>query len=382
MLDAEDIKTGPYAVVFSGGGALGAWEVGALKAVIEAHDGLWPEVVTGASAGAFNAAGLCAGMEPDDLIRMWADLTNESVYATNIDLDAVKIGAATGFGWDILKRIWSRDFERRSVKDLIWDQVEHKRSYFDTAPLKKTLTGLLEGREGVFLRSPIKLAISTAEIATGDVSLFYKLPPAEKITPTMSRGRFKWEKITGLNPLIQALMGTSALPLLFPPMNTYYDGGTLLNQPITPATKMGAKRLYVLIPSAPGFRATGNLIDLASSLLTTFLASSLDAQMRAIGAMNLTTNRLIAQIDALPEPDRTASQAQRDGLMAGLVQLCVIRPPMPLEDALGINLLSFGKEVHKMVDNGKTAGRERLKWFDASEPKTWDAYMDDSGQIV
>ena len=58
---------GPYGVVFSGGGALGAWEVGCLHSLLRRHETKYPLVVAGASAGALNAAGLALGMTVGEL---------------------------------------------------------------------------------------------------------------------------------------------------------------------------------------------------------------------------------------------------------------------------------------------------------------------------
>ena len=54
------------AIVFQGGGALGAYEYGVIKALYEERPGFRPAVVTGISIGAINAA-LLAGANRDPL---------------------------------------------------------------------------------------------------------------------------------------------------------------------------------------------------------------------------------------------------------------------------------------------------------------------------
>src|SRR2546427_12022613 len=65
------ISTGSQAIVLSGGGAYAAYEVGVLKALAEGQAGTLagqpfdPAVVSGTSAGAFNAALLLSADAPD-----------------------------------------------------------------------------------------------------------------------------------------------------------------------------------------------------------------------------------------------------------------------------------------------------------------------------
>lgn len=64
----------PTALVFSAGGLYAAWEVGVWKALCAA-DGAWasPDIVVGASAGAWNGWCIAGGATPDELAREWLD---------------------------------------------------------------------------------------------------------------------------------------------------------------------------------------------------------------------------------------------------------------------------------------------------------------------
>src|SRR3954466_4055429 len=69
------------AVVFSGGGSLGAAQVGALQALFEA--GITPDVVVGCSVGALNAA--FVAVDPtvarvNELEQLWRGMTREAVF--------------------------------------------------------------------------------------------------------------------------------------------------------------------------------------------------------------------------------------------------------------------------------------------------------------
>src|SRR2546421_3753562 len=54
------------ALVLSGGGAKGSWQVGACQHLI-VERGLWFDVIAGVSAGAVNAATLAQARDPDEL---------------------------------------------------------------------------------------------------------------------------------------------------------------------------------------------------------------------------------------------------------------------------------------------------------------------------
>src|SRR2546429_5486094 len=54
------------ALVLSGGGAKGSWQVGACQHLI-LERGLWFDVIAGVSAGAVNAATLAQARDPDEL---------------------------------------------------------------------------------------------------------------------------------------------------------------------------------------------------------------------------------------------------------------------------------------------------------------------------
>jgi predicted acylesterase/phospholipase RssA len=58
------------ALVLSAGGMWAAWEVGVWKAV---RDSFHPDLIVGASAGAWIGWAIAGGVDPDELIREWLD---------------------------------------------------------------------------------------------------------------------------------------------------------------------------------------------------------------------------------------------------------------------------------------------------------------------
>jgi len=67
----------PTALVFSGGGAKGAYEAGIAAAFLAR--GVPIKLVAGTSAGALNATLIAAG-QPDLLEEMWRSISREQVY--------------------------------------------------------------------------------------------------------------------------------------------------------------------------------------------------------------------------------------------------------------------------------------------------------------
>ena len=117
-----------YGIVFSGGGALGAWEVGAYRAIRLQH-GTDPTVVSGASAGALNAVAICAGMSADCLEKTWTELQVDKIYRNNFGfLDFAKVAVqllpAERIPPDEPDRIAQQQLERRGRHGPVEDFVQ------------------------------------------------------------------------------------------------------------------------------------------------------------------------------------------------------------------------------------------------------------------
>jgi NTE family protein len=70
------------ALVFSAGGMWAAWEVGAWRALREQ---LHPDLIVGASAGAFNGLAIAGGATPEDLASEWLDASMANVMRQRPD---------------------------------------------------------------------------------------------------------------------------------------------------------------------------------------------------------------------------------------------------------------------------------------------------------
>ncbi|WP_221324206.1 patatin-like phospholipase family protein [Actinoplanes sp. L3-i22] len=185
---------GPVAFVLGGGGVLGAVEVGMLRALFRA--GFRPDVVVGTSIGAVNGALVAA--EPgeavtDRLVRLWASPEAAAVYGDSIGRQLRRFAART-----------------------------HLHS---PLPLRR----LLEGELG--------------EAATfGDLKV-----PFHCCAASIERAAEHW---FDSGPLVDAVLASSAVPGLLPPMEIggehFVDGGIVNSIPISEAVRLGARLIFVL----------------------------------------------------------------------------------------------------------------------------------------
>ncbi len=185
--------------VLSGGGPLGALQVGALRALFEA--GVIPDLVCGASVGALNATGIA--FEPsllgvDQLEQTWRKLASDGLFPTR----------RFGFSWARFLARGNHVFDNTLMRALIKATVGDRRFEDARIPIGIVATELNTGREHIF--------------TSGDIT--------------------------------QPLIASAAMPGIFPPVQidgaTYIDGGVANNVPIAPAVAMGATTVFVLDSTA------------------------------------------------------------------------------------------------------------------------------------
>lgn len=183
------------AFVFSGGGPLGALQVGALRALYE-HN-VTPDLVVGTSVGAINATFLAFNPGPDgpgEMEKLWLSMTEADLFPPGR-----------------FRAPWARFLARG-------DHV------FENAGLRR----VVERRIGTpqFEDARVPLGIVATELDTG----------AER---TFTSG-----------PVIEPLLASAAMPSIYPPVEIdgvkYIDGGVANNVPIAPAIRLGAKTIYVM----------------------------------------------------------------------------------------------------------------------------------------
>ena len=187
------------AFVFAGGGSVAAAEVGMLTALLE--QGERPDLVVGASAGAINALYFAASPTPEGasrLARLWCELSRSDVFP----------------------------FTRFHG---IMALLGRRPALLDPAALRRTLIS----------RVPVRQLEDT-------------VIPCHIVATSLRRGD---EVVLSTGSAIDALLATTAIPVLFPPHTVrdelLTDGGVSANAPIATAIALGATRVIVLPTGFP-----------------------------------------------------------------------------------------------------------------------------------
>jgi predicted acylesterase/phospholipase RssA len=252
-----------HAVVLSGGGADGAYEVGVLKALFSgkaASTGqvpLDPDIFTGTSIGSLNAAFLVSRWQQHgvasigDLERVWIerlaegaqscgngglrfranplDLLNPRCYLPNPFRPWLLL-AQDGFdlSWNGLQRLvhlWRSDDPLIERVLAMFDLS----SFVEREPLEQTVREEIQFEN--IRRSDKQLIVAAANWQTGELELFRNLNMTDKLGPL-------------------AILASSAIPGFFPPTVVgaipYVDGGVVMNTPLRPAISAGANVLHVI----------------------------------------------------------------------------------------------------------------------------------------
>lgn len=230
------------ALMFSGGGARAAYQVGFLRVLARECADVIPGILTGVSAGGINAAYLAARQEPfaekvENLTEAWARISLEQVF--KVDL---------------------RDLASRSVR---WGgrllsggkyPVPPARSLVDTTPLRELLERLLLTEEGAiagigrsldagWLRA---IALTASSYTTGQ-SMTWVQARGDCGIQTWERPMRKSEAVA---LRVDHVAASSALPFFFPAVEVdgswYGDGGIRLTAPLAPAVHLGARRIIAV----------------------------------------------------------------------------------------------------------------------------------------
>jgi NTE family protein len=207
------------AIVLQGGGALGAYELGALKALYEERPGFKPAVITGVSIGAITAAVL-AGAKGDPiqtLDRLWREKLTVLPLLPAFFQSAYQQFVPKVFQQS-LAVMGNPGMYKLRPQSLYAPLLGT--SIYDTAPLRRTLAELVDLRK--LNDGGIRVAVGATNVGTSDVKYF------DNIVDN-GEGRLSFEDV----------IASASLPPGFPMTNIngdyYWDGGLFSNTPLSPA---------------------------------------------------------------------------------------------------------------------------------------------------
>lgn len=325
---------GPYSVVFSGG-ALAAWEVGCIRELLKEYQGAYPSVMSGASAGALNAAALALGLSDMELQLIWENLKPADVFKSR-----PQERSWFGIGGALLGELICG----RKVKESVWRTARSITSLYDSSPLDKTLRAKLSDRWDYLTTSfEGTVAFAVTSLQTNTKKYYYYGRTTGEKPP-------EWHRIKSFEELVGALRASAAIPILFPPYGQEVDGGVLRNQPLGAADILSLRGhpIYVLIPQPSTLPQSLNLATVPSSILQAWMNAGFAYELAHLGIRNIAAK----------------------GLGFEQRPVCVIRATVDLE-TLGSSLLEFGVGVTALIDRGIKDTQWVLRNFDSAKSETW-----------
>ena len=218
------------ALILSGGGARGAYQVGVLKGLAEILKKTKIknpfQILSGVSAGAINSAKLASEIENFDvavekLVHLWSQMSTEQVFKTDfLSLNKFSLGL---FGQNKLNAL----LDTSPLRTLITKNC-------DFTKIKKNLEqNLLES------------LIITANDYDNNSAVSFIQSKTSTVSWSESRRQAVLCEIDSSH-----IMASSAIPMLFPPIaiqSDYFgDGCVRNNTPCSPSIRMGANKLFVI----------------------------------------------------------------------------------------------------------------------------------------
>ena len=279
------------AVVLPGGGARGAYEIGALSVLLPAlhANGEHVSIVCGTSVGAINAAllgslsALPVERQVDAALARWRGMRKDDVIAPILGpLLPLAMLKLVGGMLDVpglrLSSFLNASPLRASLDRWIdWTQLTANVDAGAVDAVCVVATALSRGRPTAFVQTRGRLPRSR----TGDDVRYV-------------RSELRSEHVRA----------SAAIPVLFPPVEVthprsardhYIDGGTRLNTPIKPALALGADRVIVVAFEPPGRRPGGradvsprtpHLSDVAANILDGLLVDQVVDDLHRLAAIN------------------------------------------------------------------------------------------------
>ena len=286
--EAQERADGPIALVLAGGGARGAYEMGALSvlAPVLEERGERVEIIVGTSVGGINAAYLAA---------------NAHLSLSEAAAGGVEVWRGLGYR-DAMRSLLSPSalvMLLRFIGTILSLPVKAVPSLLDTAPLRKTLDRIIR-----FERIAENIADRATSLrAVGVVATSYETGRSVVFhqggeTPPVNEARaidYVATELAGVH-----VLASGAIPVIFPAVEVtepashrgwYGDGGARLNAPLDPALAFGAERVIVIglnsavVPEEVTPATRPDVFDGASSLLSV-LADQLASDVATLTAIN------------------------------------------------------------------------------------------------
>ena len=294
------------ALVLSGGSIKGAWQAGAIKAVLES--GFVPDIITGISVGALNGAFLTNG------IAKYSDWKLAAIYLCSFWLMNIRKPA------DI--------FTKKSGARIALDILRKK---FDGIVSVKPLWELVENTINIenLQRSPVKYFCGYVNMRTGEI--LYSNNHNETLC-------------------IDSIIASTAIPITMPLVNGILaDGGLRDNAPLKVAIDNGATEIIVIatLPEKLTYydENLGDVMNYADRLMEIIVNNTLNDDLKEAERINGICRRWI------PADSHTNAADKRE------IGIKVIRPAFQIQIALN----NFNeKDIARTIEEGYTTAKASI----------------------
>ena len=256
----DEANQGRTAVVLSGGGAFGAYEVGVMKALIDGkspstgYAPLTPDIFAGTSIGAYNAAMMVSQAGPPTTSHL------EDIWANQLAENPQRSDSGTyRFRGNVLRvanpermashpiqplielvqdaAFLTQDWLNRTIDFALSDKSLEQRAlefanlsaFISREPFERVIEETLPFK--AIRESDKVLKIAATNWKTGELKVFQNEAFTDEVGP-------------------QIIMASTAIPGTFPPVfideQPYVDGGVVMNIPLSTAIREGADTLHVI----------------------------------------------------------------------------------------------------------------------------------------
>ena len=309
--------TGDLAVMLTGGGARAAYQVGLLKGLATHFPDLRIRIITGASAGAINAAYIASHQgtlleKANRLERIWCELGCESIYQ---------------FDWKIFLPF------RAALASVLPKKSRFTRTreqaLVDTTPLRDLTCRILNTPCGMPIRGIEEnirsgeltaLALMTLDYSTGQTVRWVQGRNFDAYdSPNHRAARTQFT--------VEHVLASAALPFIFPAVrigNAFHgDGGIRMAAPLSPAVQLGAHRIIAM---STGYLR--NSEEASHQVVTGYppVAQILGQLVNAIFLDGIEED--VARMERMNDLLRKMAPHERDGMKP--IDLLVLRPSIDL----------------------------------------------------
>lgn len=296
LTPAGSAARGDLALVLTGGGARGAYQVGVLRTLARHFPTLSFPILAGVSAGAINASFLAAhpgNLEEatEELYGIWSRLEADDIFR----VDTVSL-ARQFTHW--AARLASGDMSRPEVRGLVDSRPLHETIQRSSATVDGELIGIQRNLERGSLKA---LSLTALNYSTEQTVTWVQ---AREFLPwSQPRHRSLPARIT-----TDHVMASAALPLFFPAVrlgNDWYgDGGIRLSTPLVPPLRLGATHILAISPHHEPTQEEANRpknegypppAQILSQLMDAIFLDILDEDVRRLESINELVTRLPAE---------------------------------------------------------------------------------------